>query len=270
MRAFGIFFIILLVAIIFIPAVSAEHLVVTNPATIAKLMQRGVRVNVTPFIAINPIENHIVGSDFTISARTNLAINTDINYIIYPTSMHMLKTQYNVPATPNGTLKVNRGNGFNNMISINVDTSLLRTGEYVVHFENPFAVAYFNILPAITEPTKNPTPISPPYVIFDPIDNVTVGDVITVRGITNVPVGSNLTIEIYNNFCGRPSGSECFIGKPVYAITGPEINHPNASAFSCKWDTSGNFSGVYVVEVFGKSNRINATHFFLQDRESSR
>ena len=151
MRSSVLFPVIFLVMIIFIPAVSAHYLKVTDPTVMVKVMERNAQIHEVPFIAINPVAIRHREEKFTVTARTNLGVDTEVNYMIYPTAMLSRKSIYSLPVTPNGTVKVLFGNGYTNKITIDVDTSTYRAGEYEIDLEiysnknSPFDDIYFKV-----------------------------------------------------------------------------------------------------------------------------
>jgi hypothetical protein len=155
MRISGFLLILLLGAMMLVPAVSAEHLKVTSPVAIAKLMHRSLEPNETLFVKISPIGIHPPGEHFSIIARTNLPVNAEINYMIYSTSYVSQKSLYSTPPGQSGTVRVLAGEGYTNKISIDVNSSGFRVGEYAAQIQMisndgiPFDILYFNVLPSL-------------------------------------------------------------------------------------------------------------------------
>jgi PGF-CTERM protein len=86
-----------------------------------------------PVIRIDPIGNKHVGDKFTITGQTNLAIDDEILVEVYSSSFKPTqKTQSGEFSGVTGAIKVAKGDGGLNKISIDVDSSTFKVDEYIV------------------------------------------------------------------------------------------------------------------------------------------
>jgi len=129
----------------------------------------------SPTALINPIGDHTVGDNFTISGSTNLAVGDNLMVEITSASFKPTsKTQDNAFSGAAGMVKVVPGSGGYNRWSFDADTSAFSPDEYIVTVNGIDAHATgsttFNVLPG-----KVTTPDTPqvPIVITPPATPVT-------------------------------------------------------------------------------------------------
>jgi hypothetical protein len=120
-----------------------------------------------PTALINPIGDHAVGDQFTISGSTNLAVGDKL--MVEITSSSFRPTQKSVGGEfsgANGEVTVVPGTGAYNRWSFDVDASGFKPDEYIVKVSgmtiDVTGSTTFNILPK--QPTTPPTPVATPVV----------------------------------------------------------------------------------------------------------
>ena len=115
-----------------------------------------------PTIRINPIGEQQVGSKFTISGTTNLAVDDEILVEVVSSSFApTTKTQSGEFSGATGTVKVQKGtDGFNT--GPPVDAATFRPDEYITTVSgitvSRSASALFNVVEVTATPTPTPTP----------------------------------------------------------------------------------------------------------------
>lgn len=86
-----------------------------------------------PMIRFNPVNNRYIGEKFTISASTNLSVDSEISIQVISSSFDPNKEKQSKEMTGAvGTVKVARGNSGMNQISFDVDSSTFLPDEYTV------------------------------------------------------------------------------------------------------------------------------------------
>jgi PGF-CTERM protein len=125
-----------------------------------------------PVISINTIGDKHVGDKFTITGKTNLAVDDEILMEVYSSSFKPTqKTQSGEFSGATGTVKVLKGDSGMNSFSFDVDSSSFKADEYLVMaqaiVEGTTGSSLFNVLdktgtattPSVTVPTPVPTPV---------------------------------------------------------------------------------------------------------------
>ena len=86
-----------------------------------------------PLIAVDPIANKNIGDKFTLTGKTNLAVEDEILIEIYSSSFKPTqKTQSGEFSGMTGNVKVNKSETGLNTFSLDVDTSTFKADEYIV------------------------------------------------------------------------------------------------------------------------------------------
>jgi PGF-CTERM protein len=144
-----------------------------------------------PTITIDPIGDRHVGDKFTITAKTNLAVDDEILVQVYSSSFQPTqKSQSGEFSGATGTIKVTAGDGGLNALSFDVDASTFKPDEYIVTMDaviqDATGTALYNVLegpaptatttPVVTTvvPTTPPTPV-PTTVTPTPTPTTTPG-----------------------------------------------------------------------------------------------
>jgi PGF-CTERM protein len=114
-----------------------------------------------PTITIDPIGDRHVGDKFTITAKTNLAVDDEILMQVYSSSFKPTqKSQSGEFSGATGTIKVTKGDSGLNMLSFDVDASTFKPDEYIVTadavIQDATGTALFNVLEG-PAPTAVPT-----------------------------------------------------------------------------------------------------------------
>jgi hypothetical protein len=138
-----------------------------------------------PLIQINAIGDKKIGDKFTITAKTNLAVDDVVLVEVYSSSFKPTqKSQSGEFSGATGSVKVTKGvNSGMNLISFDVDAATFKPDEYIVVanavIQEATGSALFNVLDAAAiaaqaTPTKAPTPAmtpppQPPTPIATPI-----------------------------------------------------------------------------------------------------
>ena len=128
-----------------------------------------------PIITIDPIGDKHVGDKFTITAKTNLAVDDEILVQVYSSSFKPTqKSQSGEFSGATGTIKVTKGDTGMNKLSFDVDSSTFKPDEYIVTedavIQQATGTALFNVLegvaptattPVVTTavPTETATPV---------------------------------------------------------------------------------------------------------------
>ena len=104
-----------------------------------------------PTITIDTIGDKHVGDKFTITAKTNLAVDDEILVQVYSSSFKpTMKSQSGEFSGASGTVKVTKGDSGYNKISFDVDSSTFKPDEYIVTEEavlqTATGTALFNVL----------------------------------------------------------------------------------------------------------------------------
>jgi PGF-CTERM protein len=121
-----------------------------------------------PTIRINPIGEQQVGSKFTISGTTNLAVDDEILVEVVSSSFApTTKTQSGEFSGATGTVKVQKGTDGFNTWSFPVDAATFKPDEYIVTVSgitvSQSASALFNVVEVTPTPTATPT--APPTTV---------------------------------------------------------------------------------------------------------
>ncbi|MFY9799653.1 MAG: MEMAR_RS02690 family S-layer glycoprotein [Methanoregula sp.] len=116
-----------------------------------------------PIITIDPIGDKHVGDKFTITAKTNLAVDDEILVQVYSSSFKPTqKSQSGEFSGATGTIKVTKGDTGMNKLSFDVDSSTFKPDEYIVTedavIQQATGTALFNVLEGVA-PTAVPTAV---------------------------------------------------------------------------------------------------------------
>jgi PGF-CTERM protein len=114
-----------------------------------------------PVITIDPIGDRHVGDKFTITAKTNLAVDDEVLLQVYSSSFQPTqKSQSGEFSGATGTIKVTQGDSGLNALSFDVDASTFKPDEYIVTadavIQDATGTALFNVLEG-PAPTTVPT-----------------------------------------------------------------------------------------------------------------
>ena len=122
-----------------------------------------------PWIRIDSIGDKYVGSTFTISGTTNLAVDNDFLIDVLSSAFQPTeKTATGEFAGQSGTIKVTKGDAGYNTWSFEVDATSFLPDEYIVKVESieagTTATTTFNVLEGVpvTQPPATPVPTTPP------------------------------------------------------------------------------------------------------------
>ena len=85
-----------------------------------------------PVISIDPIGDRHVGDKFMITATTNLAVDDEVHFEIYPSSFKPKLNNRGGFTGATGTLNVTKGDLGLNKLAFNIDTTEFRPDEYIV------------------------------------------------------------------------------------------------------------------------------------------
>jgi PGF-CTERM protein len=116
-----------------------------------------------PIITIDAIGDKHVGDKFTITAKTNLAVDDEVLVQVYSSSFKPTqKSQSGEFSGATGTIKVTKGDSGMNMLSFDVDSSTFKPDEYIVTedavIQDCTGTALFNVLEGAA-PTAVPTTV---------------------------------------------------------------------------------------------------------------
>ncbi len=116
-----------------------------------------------PIITIDTIGDKHVGDKFTITAKTNLAVDDEILVQVYSSSFKPTqKSQSGEFSGATGTIKVTKGDTGMNQLTFDVDSSTFKPDEYIVTedavIQQATGTALFNVLEGAA-PTATPTTI---------------------------------------------------------------------------------------------------------------
>jgi PGF-CTERM protein len=123
-----------------------------------------------PTITIDTIGDKHVGDKFTITAKTNLAVDDEILVQVYSSSFKpTMKSQSGEFSGASGTVKVTKGDSGYNKISFDVDSSTFKPDEYIVTedavLQTATGTALFNVLETTVKtvaPTTAATAVQTP------------------------------------------------------------------------------------------------------------
>jgi trimeric autotransporter adhesin len=120
-----------------------------------------------PLIAIDTITTKNVGDKFTLTGKTNLAVDDEILVEIYSSSFKPTeKTQSGEFSGMSGNVKINKSETGMNLFSIAVDTTSFKVDEYIVVAQgvtqDATGTALFNV---VASGAASPTPSTTPTVI---------------------------------------------------------------------------------------------------------
>ena len=126
-----------------------------------------------PTITITPIGDRHVGDKFTITAKTNLAVDDEVLVQVYSSSFQPTqKSQSGEFSGATGTVKVTAGDGGLNALSFDVDASTFKPDEYIVTadavIQDATGTALFNVLEGPATTTATPTPVATTVVTTPP------------------------------------------------------------------------------------------------------
>jgi trimeric autotransporter adhesin len=153
-----------------------------------------------PLIAVDPISNKNIGDKFTLTGKTNLAVEDEILVEIYSSSFKPTqKTQSGEFSGATGNVKVNKSETGLNKFSLDVDTSTFKADEYIVVAQGVtqeatgttlFTVVTSGAPLTTTAPVGTPTPSVTP-IVTAPTPIVTAPP--TVVPTPSVPVPTETT-----------------------------------------------------------------------------
>ncbi|GAA5263196.1 MEMAR_RS02690 family S-layer glycoprotein [Methanocalculus sp. MC3] len=125
-----------------------------------------------PWIRIDTVNDKYVGSQFSITGTTNLAVDNDFLIDVLSSAFKPTeKTTTGEFAGQSGTIKVTKGDAGYNTWSFEVDTSSFLPDEYIVKVESieagTTATTTFNVLEGVpvTQPPATPVPTTPPATV---------------------------------------------------------------------------------------------------------
>ena len=116
-----------------------------------------------PIITIDTIGDRHVGDKFTITAKTNLAVDDEVLVQVYSSSFKPTqKSQSGEFSGATGTIKVTKGETGMNQLTFDVDSSTFKPDEYIVTkdavIQQATGTALFNVLEGAA-PTAVPTTV---------------------------------------------------------------------------------------------------------------
>jgi PGF-CTERM protein len=116
-----------------------------------------------PIITVDAIGDRHVGDKFTITAKTNLAVDDEVLVQVYSSSFKPTqKSQSGEFSGATGTIKVTKGDSGMNKLSFDVDSSTFKPDEYIVTedavIQSATGTALFNVLEG-TVPTATLTTV---------------------------------------------------------------------------------------------------------------
>jgi PGF-CTERM protein len=116
-----------------------------------------------PIITIDTIGDRHVGDKFTITAKTNLAVDDEVLVQVYSSSFKPTqKSQSGEFSGATGTIKVTKGDSGMNTLTFDVDSSTFKPDEYIVTedavIQDCTGTALFNVLEGAA-PTTVPTTV---------------------------------------------------------------------------------------------------------------
>jgi len=141
-----------------------------------------------PTITIDPIGDRHVGDKFTITAKTNLAVDDEILLQVYSSSFKPTqKSQSGEFSGATGTIKVVKGETGLNALSFDVDASTFKPDEYIVTadavIQDATGTALFNVL-------EGPAPTTVPTTVVTTVPTTVVTTVPTTATPTPTPTQS--------------------------------------------------------------------------------
>jgi PGF-CTERM protein len=141
-----------------------------------------------PTITIDPIGDRHVGDKFTVTAKTNLAVDDEILVQIYSSSFQPTqKSQSGEFSGATGTIKVTAGDGGLNALSFDVDASTFKPDEYIVTMDavvqDATGTALFNVL-------EGPAPTAVPTTVVTEVPTTVATPVPTTATPTPTPTQS--------------------------------------------------------------------------------
>jgi PGF-CTERM protein len=142
-----------------------------------------------PIITIDPIGDKHVGDKFTITAKTNLAVDDEVLVQVYSSSFKPTqKSQSGEFSGATGTIKVTKGDTGMNKLTFDVDSSTFKPDEYIVTedavIQDATGTALFNVLEGAA-PTATPT-----TVVTTVVPTATATTVVTTVPPTPTPTKS--------------------------------------------------------------------------------
>ena len=141
-----------------------------------------------PTITIDPIGDRHVGDKFTITAKTNLAVDDEVLLQVYSSSFKPTqKSQSGEFSGATGTIKVVKGDSGLNTLSFDVDASTFKPDEYIVTadavIQDATGTALFNVL-------EGPAPTAVPTTVVTTVPTTVVTTVPTTATPTPTPTQS--------------------------------------------------------------------------------
>jgi len=141
-----------------------------------------------PTITIDPIGDRHVGDKFTITAKTNLAVDDEVLLQVYSSSFKPTqKSQSGEFSGATGTIKVVKGETGLNALSFDVDASTFKPDEYIVTadavIQDATGTALFNVL-------EGPAPTTVPTTVVTTVPTTVVTTVPTTATPTPTPTQS--------------------------------------------------------------------------------
>jgi PGF-CTERM protein len=138
-----------------------------------------------PDIIVDPIGDRHVGDKFTITAKTNLAVDDEVLVQVYSSSFKPTqKSQSGEFSGATGTIKVTKGDSGLNALSFDVDASTFKPDEYIVTedavIQEATGVALFNVL-------EGPAPTAVPTTVVTTVPTPVVTTVPTTATPTPTP-----------------------------------------------------------------------------------
>jgi len=212
---------VLLLAMGFMIVKPFEARVAAPAPTILQTQVPQVQPSVPRWIRIDPIGDKMEGDVFTVTSTTNLSEGEEV-------LVEVMNYEWHHPLCGSyDTVKVISGINGTNTISYTVNTSSFNPEKYLVHETSLRKYAenrtenetYFNLTP------KNVQAVSvqlsaPPWIRIDPISDKQAGDVFTVTSKTNLPVGEEISLAIYDTYFH------------------PGIHSPNETHYGCTADVT--------------------------------
>jgi hypothetical protein len=156
-------------------------------------------------ILIDAIHDTTAGDSLVVTGRTSLRAGTELVVKVIPSSTDGAAIANAVmnPEIASGT-KVTEGRGTDNRFTVTLDTRNLSPEEHIILVSDVngdaagtggmyTGSALFNIIAAATGTTGNN---AAQYITIDPVADKTTGDLLVVSGSTNLPVGTDLIVQI--------------------------------------------------------------------------
>ena len=142
-----------------------------------------------PTITIDTIGDKHVGDKFTITAKTNLAVDDEVLVQVYSSSFKpTMKSQSGEFSGATGTIKVTKGDSGYNKLSFDVDSSTFKPDEYIVTedavLQSATGTALFNVLETSV---KTVVPTTAGTAVQTPVQSAVPTTVATAVATTTAP-----------------------------------------------------------------------------------